>query len=81
MPAGPVAGREYVERFIARFISSGSETEWELVDLVSAGHVVVAERIDRTKAHDKQVDQPCAGVFERDQEKIKVWRDHFDRAT
>ena len=43
--------------------------------------VVVAERLDRTKAGDKSVDLPCAGVFEMENGKIKVWRDYFDLGT
>jgi limonene-1,2-epoxide hydrolase len=81
MPTGPVEGRENVRKMIAGFISSWTQTEWDVLNLVSAGDVVIAERLDRTKAGDKGVDLPCAGVFEMEQGKIKVWRDYFDLTT
>jgi limonene-1,2-epoxide hydrolase len=78
MPIGPVKGRKNVEEMIRGFISSWTETEWEILHLVARGEVVIAERVDRTKAGDKSVDLPCAGVFEMEEGKIKVWRDYFD---
>ena len=78
MPTGPVEGRENVKKMIAGFISSWTETQWEVRNLVCAGDVVVAERLDRTKAGDKSVSLPCTGVFEMENGKIKVWRDYFD---
>ena len=81
MPAGPVGGRDNVEKMIAGFISSWTETTWDVLNLVAAGDVVIAERLDRTKAGEKGVDLPCVGVFEMQDGKIKVWRDYFDMAT
>ena len=81
MPTGPVAGRENVQKMIAGFISAWTETRWDVLNLVSAGNVVIAERLDRTKAGDKAVDLPCTGVFELEDGKIKVWRDYFDLTT
>ena len=81
MPTGPVRGRENVQNMIAGFIATWTETRWEIVHLVSSGDVVIAERLDRTKAGDKAVDLPCTGVFEMENGKIKIWRDYFDLAT
>ncbi len=81
MPTGPVAGRKNVQQMIAGFISSWTRTEWDILHLVSAGDVVIAERLDRTKAGDKGVDLPCTGVFEMKNGKIRVWRDYFDLGT
>ena len=81
MPTAPVQGRENVRNMIAGFIGPWTETEWEILNLVSAGDVVVAERIDRTKAGEKGVDLPCTGVFELEGGKIRVWRDYFDLGT
>ncbi len=53
----------------------------EILHLVSAGDVVMAERLDRTKAGDNGVDLPCTGVFEMESGKIKIWRDYFDLGT
>lgn len=81
MPLGPIGGRENVQKMIAGFIEAWTETRWDILKLVSAGDVVVAERLDRTKAGDKTVDLPCAGVFEMENGKTKVWRDYFDMRT
>ena len=81
MPTGPVGGRENVKKMIAGFIGAWTETEWEILNLLSSGDVVIAERLDRTKAGEKSVDLPCTGVFELQGGKIKVWRDYFDMGT
>jgi limonene-1,2-epoxide hydrolase len=57
MPTAPVAGRENVQKMITGFIAPWTETQWAILNLVSAGDVVIAERLDRTKAGDK------AGTF------------------
>ncbi|MCR5877146.1 limonene-1,2-epoxide hydrolase family protein [Phenylobacterium sp. J367] len=81
MPARPVAGRENVRAFIAGFISSWTSTEWDVLNLVARGDVVIAERLDRSQVGDRPVDLPCCGVFEMEAGKIKVWRDYFDMQT
>jgi limonene-1,2-epoxide hydrolase len=81
MPAAPVGGRENVKAMIAGFIGSWTETQWDTLNLVSSGDVVMAERLDRTQAGDKAVDLPCVGVFEMENGRIKVWRDYFDLTT
>lgn len=82
MPIAPVSGHAALRPFIAGFISGWAETSWEVLHLVEAGEVVIAERVDRTVTKDgKQVDLPCCGVFEMEQGKIKVWRDYFDMGT
>lgn len=81
MPMQPVKGRENVRRLIQGFLSTWTQTDWEIRNLVSAGNVVIAERIDRTRAGAKGVDLPCTGVFELEDGKIKEWRDYFDLAA
>lgn len=81
MPLRPVNGCANIEAAIAGFIKPWTETQWEIVSLAAAGDLVVAERIDRTRAGEKTVDLPCVGVFEMADGKIKAWRDYFDMAT
>ena len=81
MPARPVAGRANVQAFIAGFAKDWSATEWDILNIVAQDDVVIAERLDRTRVGDRQVDLPCCGVFEMAGGKIKVWRDYFDLAT
>jgi len=81
IPVGPVAGRDNVRKMIAAFIGDWTATTWDLLNIVGADDVVIAERLDRTEAGDKSVDLPCTGVFEMEDGKIKIWRDYFDMAT
>lgn len=81
IPAGPVAGREAVQQFIAGFSATWTETVWEIHTLIADGDRVVCERTDRTKTTQGDVDLPCVGVFEMRDGRIAVWRDYFDLAT
>ena len=81
IPAAPVRGRENIQRFIAGFIRPWTATQWEVVSLVAAGDTVVAERIDRTRLGERNVDLPCCGVFVMQGGKIQAWRDYFDMQT
>lgn len=81
MPIAPIAGRAQIETFIARFIASWTTTEWDVLNLVASGDIVIAERLDRTRIGEKEVHLPCCGVFEMENGKIKVWRDYFDMGT
>lgn len=81
MPIAPVSGHKQLRPFIAAFLKDWTATEWDILNLVSAGNVVIAERLDRTLVGDKAVNLPCCGVFEMQDGKIKVWRDYFDMAT
>jgi limonene-1,2-epoxide hydrolase len=81
MPTRPVKGHEALRAFIAQFLKTWTRTDWDILNIVSKGDVVIAERLDRTVAMGKNVDLPCCGVFEMENGKIKVWRDYFDMAT
>lgn len=81
MPTKPVAGRANLRSFIAAFLKDWSRTDWQILNIMSNGDVVIAERLDRTVAKGRTVDLPCCGVFEMAGGKIKVWRDYFDMAT
>jgi limonene-1,2-epoxide hydrolase len=79
MPAQPVSGRENVRNFIKGFAGGWAVTQWDVLNIVGKGDVVIAERVDRTKTKNgKSVDLPCCGVFEMERGRIKVWRDYFD---
>ena len=81
MPIAPVQGRAALKPFIANFLKGWSETDWEILTLVSAGDTVIAERVDRTVVAGKKVNLPCCGVFEMRDGKIAAWRDYFDMGT
>ena len=81
MPTQPVKGHAALRQFIAAFLKMWSKTDWDILNIVSKGNVVIAERLNRTVAMGKNVNLPCCGVFEMENGKIKVWRDYFDMAT
>ncbi|MFU8816212.1 MAG: limonene-1,2-epoxide hydrolase family protein [Pseudomonadales bacterium] len=81
IPAQPVRGRGNVEQFIRGFTASWTATEWELVSIAAVGERVYAERVDRIKSKQGDVDLPCAGVFDMENGKIREWRDYFDMNT
>lgn len=81
MPYDPVEGKENIEKFISQFIQNWTETNWDIISILSSGNLVMVERLDRTKARDKSVDLPCCGIFEMKDGKIKIWRDYFDGPT
>ena len=81
IPTAPVLGRDNVRKFIKGFSSNWTHTDWEIVNLVAAGDIVFAERVDRTRVGAKKVDLPCCGVFVMKDGKIKIWRDYFDLST
>ena len=81
MPTQPVQGKEQLKQFIGSFISNWTKTNWDTLNIIGEGDVVIAERLDRTEVGDIKVDLPCCGVFEMEEGKIKVWRDYFDMGT
>ncbi len=81
MPTQPVTGRDNVQKFIANFLATWTETQWDILNILGEGDVVIAERLDRTRTSLGNVDLPCTGVFEMEGGKIKVWRDYFDIGT
>ncbi|MCB1646024.1 MAG: SgcJ/EcaC family oxidoreductase [Pseudomonadales bacterium] len=81
MPSDPVQGRDNIEKFIAAFAANWTRTEFEILNITAHGSLVFAERIDRTMVGDKAVNLPCVGVYETEDNKIRVWRDYFDLGT
>jgi len=81
MPTQPVSGKDNVRAFIKGFLATWTETQWDILHILGEGDVVFAERLDRTKTAQGNVDLPCVGVFEMEDGKIKVWRDYFDLNT
>ena len=81
MPMQPISGHENLTNFIAAFLSNWDSTDWEVINLLADGDMVMVERIDRTVVGGKSVELPCFGCFELRDGKISVWRDYFDMAT
>jgi limonene-1,2-epoxide hydrolase len=81
MPADPVAGHEALRAFIGAFLTGWEKTDWEILNLLAEGDIVMVERMDRSVVNGKDVNLPCFGLFEMKNGKIAVWRDYFDMPT
>ena len=62
MPLDPVVGKNNVREFIEGFLTTWTDTEWEITHMLADGNVVIAERIDKTKTTAGDVDLPCVGA-------------------
>jgi len=81
MPAKPVVGREAIRQVIEQFVGPAEEIDWRILAVAETGSIVMAERLDRFVIGGKEVKLPCNGVFELENDRIKVWRDYFDMTT
>jgi limonene-1,2-epoxide hydrolase len=81
MPTAPVTGQENLSRFITGFIRPWESTDWEILNLLADGDIVMVERVDHTVVAGSPVDLPCLGIFEMENGKIKIWRDYFNLPT
>ena len=81
MPSEAVVGRDNIERFIAGFIRPWESTDWEVINLLADGDIVMVERLDKTVVAGRPVNLPCFGYFQLTNDEITLWRDYFDLTT
>jgi limonene-1,2-epoxide hydrolase len=81
IPSEAVVGRDNIERFIAGFIRPWESTDWEVINLLADGDIVMVERLDKTVVAGSPVNLPCFGYFELTDGEITLWRDYFDLTT
>ena len=81
MPSEAVVGRDNIERFIAGFIRPWESTDWEVINLLADGDIVMVERLDKTVVAGSPVNLPCSGYFQLTNGEITLWRDYFDLTT
>jgi limonene-1,2-epoxide hydrolase len=82
IPITPVIGRKKIKAFIKNFTFTWEKTNWEILYIASVGNIVITERLERTiSINGKTFELPCAGFFEMENKKIKIWRDYFDLGT
>jgi len=80
-PIGTVHGPAGVRAVLEPFFAPTRENEFRVLRAVTAGSVVMLERLDRHRLDDKWVELPVTGVFEVHHGQITYWRDYFDAAT
>jgi limonene-1,2-epoxide hydrolase len=70
-----------ISGWLARFCAQCTAAEFEILQIVAAGPLVMTERIDRFELAGKRIELPVAGVFELRDGRIGAWRDYFDLGT
>jgi limonene-1,2-epoxide hydrolase len=77
-----VTGRDAIATTIASFIrpaAPGIEgIEFRVINIAADGPVVMTERVDVFKLHNKSFELPVMGTFEVSDGQIHAWRDYFD---
>ena len=82
IPLAPVTGREAIANNIASFIRPGAPgvegIEFRVINIAANGPVVMTERVDVFRLHDRSFELQVMGSFEVSLGKINAWRDYFD---
>lgn len=82
VPVAPCVGAAAIRDTFAGFLATMPGIVLDVIQLVAAGPLVMAERIDRfVMPNGRRFDLPVTGVFEVRGEKIVAFRDYFDLAT
>jgi limonene-1,2-epoxide hydrolase len=82
VPIDPIVGKEAVGATLRGFLAPASEVDWQILRTITAGNVVVNERLDRFRIGDGWLELPVAGFFEITNDGlISRWRDYFDLDT
>jgi limonene-1,2-epoxide hydrolase len=74
----PVSGHDNLRKFIGGFIKDWTQTTWDVLNIVSRGDIVMAERLDRTHLGAKKCRSALLWCV-----RVDEWKDqnHFDLAT
>lgn len=82
VPGGDtIKGRDAIRKEIERQIQFSSYMQCGINKIISAGSVVMTERVDHFTMRDIRVEHALVAVFELDEAgKIKSWVEYFDTA-
>jgi limonene-1,2-epoxide hydrolase len=78
MPRSAVSGTDEIRELLAWILAGHDSLHFDILTLVAAGDIVVAERVDHLTAGDVHVGLPVVGVFALRDGRIAAWRDYFD---
>jgi limonene-1,2-epoxide hydrolase len=81
IPLPPLRGRQEIYAFFKGLPQRYQGLRIEVLRQVSAGNVVMNERVDYFDLPSRRIVLPIAGVFEFENGKIKAWREYFDLST
>ncbi len=81
VPMNVMNGPDEVRAMLGPFAEMAERIEWEVLEQVEGGDVVMNERVDRFWLEGgHQIELRVAGVFKVKNGKITLWRDYFDLA-
>ena len=81
VPMGVMNGHDEVRAMLGPFAEMAERIEWEVLEQVESGDVVMNERVDRFWLEGgHEIELRVAGVFKVKNGKVTVWRDYFDLA-
>ncbi len=78
VPMAAVQGTDAIRATLQGFMGAASEVQWDIVNIVADGGVVLTERVDKFKVNDQWIELRVMGAFEVADDKITAWRDYFD---
>lgn len=78
VPMAAVQGTDAIRTTLQGFMGAASEVQWDIVNIVADGGVVLTERVDKFKINDQWIELRVMGAFEVADGKITAWRDYFD---
>ena len=76
----PVVGRKAIDARISAMGAGISEITLNIKNIGRVGDVVFIERVDSFTYKGHKGEVPVVGVLEVEGDKIKVWREYYDRA-
>ena len=78
VPMAAVQGTDAIRATLQGFMGAASEVQWDIVNIVADGGVVLTERVDKFKINNQWIELRVMGTFEVADGKITAWRDYFD---
>ncbi len=82
VPMSVLHGHVEVTSMLGPFLGSAERVEWEVLEQIEQGNVVMNERVDRFwLPGDVKIELRVAGLFRVRDAKVAVWRDYFDLAA
>jgi limonene-1,2-epoxide hydrolase len=81
IPSEPLRGREAIRTAIAGWLTRMADFRVEFRNVVSAGDVVMTERVDHWVTNGRATALPVVGVFELEGGKIRALREYFNRSA
>jgi limonene-1,2-epoxide hydrolase len=82
VPMSVMHGHDEIRAMLGPFLGSAERVEWEVLEQVEQGDLVMNERVDRFwLPGDITIELRVAGLFKVRDGKIALWRDYFDLAA